>query len=127
MHVQMLFKNLAYSTYEGIINTNQISDDPSVSDFDSCGFTTPGATNFLLDDLSACNFTRTVQLCGDDVVLDAGDNFDAYVWYRDENGNNLIDGSDTVLNDGDPDSDPSTLLVSETGTLYGRQTGGRPL
>ena len=112
-----VIQNLAYSTYEGIINTNQISDDPSVSDFDSCGFTTPGATNFLLDDLSACNFTRTVQLCGDDVVLDAGDNFDAYVWYRDENGNNLIDGSDTVLNDGDPDSDPSTLLVSETGTF----------
>ncbi|MCL6266633.1 T9SS type B sorting domain-containing protein [Flagellimonas myxillae] len=112
-----IIENLAYSTYEGIINSNQISDDPSVSDFDDCGFTTPGATNFLLDDLSACNFTRTVQLCGDDVLLDAGDNFDAYVWYRDENGNNLIDGSDTVLNDGDPDGDPSTFLVSETGTF----------
>lgn len=112
-----VIQNLAYSTYEGVINSNQISDDPSVSDFDDCGFTTPGATNFLLDDLSACNFTRTVQLCGDNVLLDAGDNFDAYIWYRDENGNNLIDGSDTVLNDGDPDGDPSTFLVSETGTF----------
>ncbi|WP_222982592.1 T9SS type B sorting domain-containing protein [Flagellimonas meishanensis] len=110
-------QNLAYSTYQGVINNNQISDDPSVSDFDSCGFTTPGATNFLLDDLESCDFTRTVQLCGDTVLLDAGDNFDAYTWYRDENGNGLIDlGIDTVISDGDPDGDPSTLIVSDTGT-----------
>ncbi|MFD2100168.1 T9SS type B sorting domain-containing protein [Flagellimonas iocasae] len=113
-----VIQNLAYSTYEGIINDNQITDDPSVYDFDDCGFGTPGATNFLLDDLSACNFTRTVQLCGTSVVLDAGDNFDNYVWYRDENGNNQIDvGTDTVITDGDPDGDPSTLLVTETGTF----------
>ncbi|WP_306026650.1 MULTISPECIES: T9SS type B sorting domain-containing protein [unclassified Allomuricauda] len=112
-----VIQNLAYSTYQGIINPNQITDDPSVYDFDDCGFGTPGATNFLLDDLSACNFTRTVQLCGEDVLLDAGDNFDNYIWYRDENGNNTIDvGTDTVITDGDADNDPSTLLVSETGT-----------
>lgn len=112
-----VIQNLAYSTYQGVINPNQITDDPSVYDFDDCGFGTPGATNFLLDDLSACNFTRTVQLCGDDVLLDAGDNFDNYVWYRDENGNNTIDvGTDTVITDGDGDNDPSTLLVSEIGT-----------
>ncbi len=111
-----LIENVAFSTYEGVINDNQISDDPSVSDFDDCGFVTPGATNFLLDDLSACNFTRTVQLCGDDVILDAGDNFDSYVWVLDTNGNNLIDPSDTVINDGDPDGDPSTILVDDVGT-----------
>ncbi|WP_421808389.1 T9SS type B sorting domain-containing protein [Flagellimonas sp.] len=112
-----VIQNLAYSTYQGIINPNQITDDPSVYDFDDCGFGTPGATNFLLDDLSACNFTRTVQLCGEDVLLDAGDNFDNYIWYRDENGNNTIDvGTDTVITDGDADNDPSTLLVSEIGT-----------
>ncbi|NYJ26368.1 T9SS type B sorting domain-containing protein [Allomuricauda sp. ARW1Y1] len=112
-----VIQNLAYSTYQGIINPNQITDDPSVYDFDDCGFGTPGATNFLLDDLSACNFTRTVQLCGEDVLLDAGDNFDNYIWYRDENGNNTIDvGTDTVITDGDADNDPSTLLVSEVGT-----------
>ncbi|MEM9000936.1 MAG: T9SS type B sorting domain-containing protein [Bacteroidota bacterium] len=110
-------ENLAYSTYEGIINNNQITDDPSVSDFDDCGFTTPGATNFLLDDLENCDFTRTVQLCGDDLLLDSGDGFDAYIWYEDVNGNGQIDvGVDTVLNDGDPDGDPSTLLVDDTGT-----------
>ncbi|MDC6365172.1 MULTISPECIES: DUF11 domain-containing protein [Flavobacteriaceae] len=109
-------ENLAYSTYEGVINNNQITDDPSVSDFDNCGFTTPGATNFLLDDLENCDFSRTVQLCGDDVLLDAGNNFDAYTWYLDNNGDGLIDAGDTVITDGDPDSDPSTLLVSDVGT-----------
>jgi hypothetical protein len=110
-----LIANLAYSTYEGVINDNQITDDPSVSDFDNCGFVTPGATNFLLDDLSDCDYSRTVQLCGDDVLLDAGDNFDSYIWYKDENEDGLIDPGDTVINDGDPDNDPSTQLVNDIG------------
>ena len=112
-----IIQNLAYSTYQGELNSAQITDDPSVYDFDGCGFGTPGATNFLLDDLSACNFSRTVQLCGEDVLLDAGDNFDNYIWYIDENGNNQIDiGIDTVITDGDSDNDPSTMLVTEVGT-----------
>ncbi|SDQ13733.1 T9SS type B sorting domain-containing protein [Flagellimonas zhangzhouensis] len=112
-----IIQNVAYSTYQGAINSAQITDDPSVSEFDGCGFGTPGATNFLLDDLSACNFDRTVQLCGDNVLLDAGDNFDSYTWYLDVNGNNQIDvGTDTVVTDTDSDNDPSTLLVTETGT-----------
>ncbi|WP_176712456.1 T9SS type B sorting domain-containing protein [Allomuricauda sp. CP2A] len=111
-----IIQNLAYSTYTGEINPAQITDDPSVYDFDGCGFGTPGATNFLLDDLSACNFSRTVQLCGDNVLLDAGDNFDSYTWYLDENGNNQIDlGTDTVITDADADNDPSTILVTEVG------------
>ncbi|MCR9226363.1 MAG: T9SS type B sorting domain-containing protein [Flavobacteriaceae bacterium] len=112
-----IIQNLAYSTYRGAINTTPITDDPSVYDFDGCGFGTPGATNFLLDDLSACNFSRTVQLCGDTVLLDAGDNFDNYIWYRDENGNGQIDiGTDTVITDADSDNDPSTIVVNEIGT-----------
>jgi len=111
-----LIQNLAYSTYAGVINNAIITDDPSVSDFDNCGFVTPGATNFLLDDLASCNFTRTVKLCGNEVLLDAGDNFDSYVWVKDDNENGIIDPSDTVLNDGDPDNDPSTLLVDDIGT-----------
>ncbi len=112
-----LIANQAYSTYEGVINNAQITDDPSVSDFDNCGFVTPGATNFLLDDLDSCDYSRTVQLCGDDVILDAGDNFDSYIWYKDENLNGQIDPGDTLLNDGDPDNDPSTLVVNETGVF----------
>lgn len=111
-----LIENLAYSTYQGEINNAIITDDPSVSDFDNCGFVTPGATNFLLDDLSACNYTRTVQLCGDNVLLDAGNGFDNYVWVLDSNNNGQIDASDPVLNDGNPDGDLSTLEVDRTGT-----------
>ncbi|WP_318343128.1 T9SS type B sorting domain-containing protein [Flagellimonas baculiformis] len=112
-----IIQNLAYSTYRGEINTAPITDDPSVYDFDGCGFGSPGATNFLLDDLGACNFSRTVQLCGENVLLDAGDNFDNYIWYRDVNGNGQIDvGVDTVITDADSDNDPSTILVSDIGT-----------
>ncbi|SMG43316.1 hypothetical protein, partial [Arenibacter troitsensis] len=111
-----LIQNLAYSTYRGVLNSNQISDDPSVTDFDNCGFVTPGATNFLLDDLEDCNFARTVQLCGDQVLLDAGNGFDDYIWYKDENGNQELDASDSVITDGDSDNDPSTIMVNAVGT-----------
>lgn len=111
-----IIQNLAYSTYEGVINPNQISDDPSVSDFDDCGFTTPGATNFLLDDLSACSFITTAELCGANVLLDAGDNFDSYTWYLDSDSSGTINAGDPVVTDGDPDGDPSTLLVDTPGT-----------
>lgn len=110
-----LIENLAYSTYQGELNSAVITDDPSVSDFDNCGFVTPGATNFLLDDLENCNYSRSVQLCGETVLLDAGDNFDSYVWYRDENADGLIDAGDTVITDADADNDPSTIVVDEIG------------
>ncbi|MEO0526782.1 MAG: hypothetical protein AAFZ89_06125, partial [Bacteroidota bacterium] len=108
-------ENIAYSTYTGSLNTSTITDDPSVSSLSNCGLPTPGATNFLLDDLTACNFTRNVLLCGDDVLLDAGDNFDAYIWGRDDNGNGTIEAGE-ILSDGDPDNDPSTFLVDIVGT-----------
>ncbi|WP_051983452.1 T9SS type B sorting domain-containing protein [Cellulophaga lytica] len=110
-----LIQNLAYSTYRGVINTNEITDDPSVTDFDTCGFTTPGATNFLLDDLENCDYNRSVEICGADAVLDSGDGFDDYVWYKDENGNGVIDSGDTVINDGNPDGDLSTIVVDDIG------------
>ena len=110
-----LIENLAYSTYRGAINSATITDDPSVTDFDNCGFVTPGATNFLLDDLENCDYSRTVLLCGEDVLLDSGDNFDNYIWYIDENGDRLIDAGDTVITDADSDNDPSTIVVTEPG------------
>uniref|UniRef100_UPI00163B3534 beta strand repeat-containing protein n=1 Tax=Croceivirga lutea TaxID=1775167 RepID=UPI00163B3534 len=112
---QNVIENTAFSTYQGVDNPNEITDDPSVSNFDNCFFTTPGATNFLLDDLSACSFSRQVQLCGEDVTLDAGDNFDAYTWYSDENGDGQLDAGDVVITDGDPDNDPSTFVVTQPG------------
>ena len=111
-----LIQNIAYGTYRGEDNSAQVTDDPSVTDFNSCGFTVPGATNFLLDDLSDCTFNRTIELCGTSAVLNAGDGFDSYVWYRDTNANGTIDATDIEVNDGDPDNDPSTLVVTAVGT-----------
>ncbi|WP_321826081.1 T9SS type B sorting domain-containing protein [Maribacter dokdonensis] len=110
-----LIENLAYSSYRGENNSAQVTDDPSVTDFNSCGFVVPGATNFLLDDLSDCNFQRTIELCGTSTILNAGDGFDSYVWYRDTNSNGEIDATDIEINDGDPDNDPSTQVVTLVG------------
>ncbi|MGB5508263.1 hypothetical protein, partial [Robiginitalea sp.] len=109
-------QNQAFSTYRGNLNSAEITDDPSVSDFDNCGFATPGATNFLLDDLDACDFNRTVELCGNDVLLIAGSGFDDYIWYTDDNGNGTLDPGDSPISDGNPDGDASTLRVTEVGT-----------
>ena len=111
-----LIENIAYSTYRGVENSALVTDDPSVTDFNACGFTVPGATNFLLDDLSDCNFNRTVELCGASAQLNAGDGFDSYIWYRDTNNNGNIDALDIEINDGDPDNDPSTINVTTIGT-----------
>ncbi|MGO4919955.1 T9SS type B sorting domain-containing protein [Maribacter spongiicola] len=110
-----LIENLAYSSYRGENNSAQVTDDPSVTDFNTCGFVIPGATNFLLDDLSDCNFERTIELCGTSAILNAGDGFDSYVWYRDTNSNGEIDATDIEINDGDPDNDPSTQVVTLVG------------
>ncbi|WP_405384854.1 T9SS type B sorting domain-containing protein [Maribacter sp. LLG6340-A2] len=110
-----LIENVAYGTYRGENNSAMVTDDPSVSEFNSCGFTVPGATNFLLDDLSACSFDRTVTLCGANSILTAGQGFDSYVWYRDTNGNGELDSLDVEINDGDPDNDPSTQVVTSPG------------
>ncbi|WP_419213211.1 T9SS type B sorting domain-containing protein [Maribacter sp. X9] len=107
-----LIENIAFGTYSGVENSAVVNDDPSVTDFNACGYTVPGATNFLLDDLSDCNFERTVELCGNSAVLNAGDGFDSYVWYRDTNNNGIIDATDVEINDGDPDNDPSTIVVT---------------
>ncbi|WP_141402353.1 T9SS type B sorting domain-containing protein [Sediminicola luteus] len=117
-----VIENIAYSYYTGTLNTRPITDDPSVSDLSACGLATPGATNFLLDDLSACSFERDVELCGADVILDAGDGFTGYQWVRDLNGNDVVDPTDQVMNDGDPDGDPSTLLVTSPGTYIVSKT-----
>ncbi|MEG3660064.1 T9SS type B sorting domain-containing protein [Arenibacter palladensis] len=107
--------NIAFSTYEGETSGNTISNDPSVSNVSSCGFITPGATNFLLDDLTDCVFKSEIQICGDNAEITAGSGYETYTWYKDLNENRVIDSSDTVYDDSDPDEDPSTVVVQETG------------
>ncbi len=63
------------------------------------------------------------NLCGDNAILTAGAGFTTYTWALDLNGNGQIDPSDTVLNDGDPDGDPSTLLVTDIGNYIVEKSG----
>ena len=117
-------ENAAYSYYTGVANPANFSDDPAQNPVSNCTPLATSASNTLLDDLSSCSTARTVQLCGDDVILSAGNGFNGYTWYLDTNNNQQIDGADTVLNDGDPDADPSTLLVTDIGFYMVAKDGG---
>lgn len=75
-----IIQNLAYATYQGVLNDNQITDDPSVSGYDTCNFGIPGSTNFL-PNLDNCNFEREIAICGDSVDLIAGSGYDTYQWF----------------------------------------------
>src|SRR5690606_8728442 len=77
-----IVKNLAYASYQGVLNDNQITDDPSVLGLTACLFEIPGATNFL-PALELCgSFERSVDLCGESTVLTAGANYDRYQWFE---------------------------------------------
>ncbi|MEP3211410.1 MAG: T9SS type B sorting domain-containing protein [Maribacter sp.] len=109
-------QNYAYSTYSGVINTNVFSDENGSNSITACPRTPEVAENSILNDLANCNEARTVQLCGDDVILTAGEGFTTYNWFLDTNGNGQIDAGDSAMNDGDPDTNPRTLLVTNIGT-----------
>ncbi|MFS4416775.1 T9SS type B sorting domain-containing protein [Maribacter sp. 2307ULW6-5] len=108
-------ENLAFSTYQGVLNTNTFTDEGGSNSISACPTAPQVASNSILNDLTNCNQARTVQLCGDNVTLAAGTGFTTYNWVLDANGNGQVDTGETVLNDGDPDNDPSTLLVTQIG------------
>ncbi|UII79011.1 T9SS type B sorting domain-containing protein [Flagellimonas sp. CMM7] len=117
-------ENLAYSTFQGVNNPTVFTDEPGSSNF-PCNTIPEVAGNNILNDLANCGQARTVQLCGDDVVLTAGSGFTTYNWALDNNGNGQIDGGDTILNDGDPDANPSTLIVTDIGNyIVEKYSGG---
>ncbi|SHI29715.1 SprB repeat-containing protein, partial [Arenibacter nanhaiticus] len=105
-----VIQNTAYSTYQGEFNNYVITDDPSVSHFDNCGYSVPGATNFLVD-LDDCNFNREQYLCGANTTLTAGNGFTTYEW-KDENGN--IVGTQ------------QSLVVTQVGTYTVHKTAPAP-
>ncbi|WP_350287513.1 T9SS type B sorting domain-containing protein [uncultured Croceitalea sp.] len=117
-------ENLAYSTYQGTLNPATFTDEGGSNSITACPRTPEIASNSLLSDLSSCNQARTVQLCGADVLLSAGSGFTVYNWVLDTNGNGQADASDTVLNDGDPDGDPSTLTVTAIGNYIVEKSAG---
>ncbi len=115
-------ENRAYSTYTGTLNSSTFSDEPGNGPISVCANAPEVASNSIFNDLANCNQARTVQLCGDDVVLAAGEGFMTYSWYPDNNGNGIVDNGETQLNDGDPDNDPSTLYVTAIGNYIVEKT-----
>lgn len=108
-------ENNAFSTYQGAINNTTFTDENGSDTISGCPYTPNVASNSIFNDLANCNQVRTVQLCGDNVILAAGSGFTTYNWVLDANGNGVVDGSETTINDGDPDNDASTLLVTTVG------------
>ena len=107
--------NSAFSTYQGVLNNNTFTDENGSDSIAGCPQTPNVASNSIFNDLSNCNQARTVQLCGDNVVLAAGSGFTTYNWVLDANSNGQVDGTESSINDGDPDNNPSTLLVTTVG------------
>jgi gliding motility-associated-like protein/uncharacterized repeat protein (TIGR01451 family) len=115
-------ENRAYSTYQGTLNTNTFSDEPGNGPISICASVPDIASNSIFNDLANCNEARTVQLCGDFVILAAGEGFITYTWYLDANGNGTVDTGEPALNDGDPDNNTSTFLVTSVGDYIVEKT-----
>src|SRR5690606_26118063 len=47
--------------------------------------------------------------------LTAGSGYESYTWYRDLNEDGILNASDPLYTDGDPDHDPTTVSVQDTG------------
>ncbi len=106
-----IVNNQAFSTYRGTLNPLfVISDDPSFSTNTGC-LLIPGATNFITD--INCTFEEDVILCGDNVVLTAGDNYDTYSWSTSPTGTPVIGTTQSIT-------------VTTPGTYYVRNTATAP-
>ncbi|SHJ26383.1 T9SS type B sorting domain-containing protein [Pseudozobellia thermophila] len=117
-----VLENQAFATYRGTLNTNTFSDEDGSNPAGACTNTLQTATNNVSDALANCNVARTVQLCGDNALLTAGSGFDTYNWAIDANNNGQIDAGETLLDDGDPDGLPNTLLVTTVGNYIVEKT-----
>jgi gliding motility-associated-like protein/uncharacterized repeat protein (TIGR01451 family) len=114
-------ENRAYATFEAASNNMVYSDEPTAFSFE-CDYTPQIASNSLSNALTTCDQARTVQLCGDEVVLMAGAGFETYTWAIDNNNDGTIDAGDTIMDDGNPDGDLSTLLVANVGNYIVEKT-----
>ncbi len=117
-----ILENRAFSTYSGFLNSNTFTDENGSNSATGCPRTPEVATNSLFNDLANCNQFRTVQLCGDNVILSAGAGFTSYTWVLDANNNGQIDAGETPINDGNPDNNPRTLLVTAIGNYIVQKT-----
>ncbi len=112
-------ENHAYSSYQGVINNRTFADENNTSSITGCPIPPQFPTNSISSDLSSCNQARTVELCTADVLLTAGSGFTGYTWFKDD-----VNGNPQPYSDGDPDSNPATLLVDDIGVFTVEKTSG---
>ncbi|MFS4494588.1 T9SS type B sorting domain-containing protein [Maribacter sp. 2308TA10-17] len=112
-------ENTAYSTYQGVLNTNVFTDENGSNSITACPRTPEVARNSILTGLTDCNLPRTAQLCNDDITLTAGLGFANYNWVLDTNGDGNVDSGDTVLSNGSS----NTLTVTSIGNYIVEKSG----
>ncbi len=110
-------KNIATTSYTGVLNTNTF-DSKSVPSFDdTCGALVSEPSIFLSDQEQCQDVTDSVLLCGSEQELEAGLGFLSYEWFRLPEGstsNNPNDGV-LILSKTNLDTDPNKIVVTETG------------
>ncbi|NRS87943.1 gliding motility-associated-like protein [Flavobacterium sp. 7E] len=87
-----IIKNIAYSKYNGVINTDSFGD----GSFDSttgCD-RSPNTTNFLVG-LDKCIFKETVSLCGTSIDIKGPNGFPVYTW-KDPTGATVGGNNQTI-------------------------------
>ena len=72
-------QNQASYSYQGVYNTNLISNNLTFSALDQCNFPVSQVSNFIID-LSPCNFDETISVCEDDNEISAFGGYDSYSW-----------------------------------------------
>lgn len=105
-------QNQAFATYQGVLNTQQITNDPSLSTFSLCNNGTPTPTNFLVG-VDDCIFTNNVTLCGANVTLTAANGYNSYSWSTSTTGTPVIGTGQSIV-------------VTNSGTYYSFNTANAP-
>ena len=97
-------QNQAFATYQGVLNTQQISNDPSLASYSICNTSSPSPTNFLVG-IDGCVFTNNAVLCGDTLTLTAANGYNTYTWSTNPSGLPVIGTG-------------QTFVVTSPGTYY---------
>jgi large repetitive protein len=84
-----IVQNQAFASYRGVDNPEPVTDDPSLSGVNACGFGEPSPTNFLAD-LEKCKFEKDITLCGDSVTLTAANGYTSYSWSTSPTGTPVV-------------------------------------
>lgn len=79
-----IIENIATSSYQGALNPSPVVNERSFFSLDECNLGVVGSSNFLIN-TDECDFVRNEVLCGDSLIITAGNGYDRYTW-TDETG-----------------------------------------